>query len=715
MDWKKRIFRRPAVTTAWIAVLTAMSMLLGVGANLLHSADSLLETIDQHHTTIGVQTIEAGLTAMGNYQNLSVTLSKYELEELRALDSVEMVDLRTLTGAYIPELMGQVALMDWGTFCKTDVDIRNAETKTNDSYNEVVFVGTVVDTVVTDMGYVNEPPPIDCTEIGGSEMMYDMQCYAVVQIDEIISAHPDYEFYPSDMYTSYTGKVAMEINYYDLTPNAEEAVNPLEIGQQYIFTGAYRPMTSARSYGYFSWPRNEGEAYPWVSVGGRYTVPGAIITTSWCINQGDDWVIYKADEDMTPWEQRGLPVAMYCRDEMPYAAFSKFEGTVEEFLAENELWADTVAMYERQLRSFPIIGTEALETMYVFHQNEASLTSGRTFTQEEYDSGAKVCVISETVAMESGIQVGDTIHLSQYINGRSAEEGNTSLHTEGAVGSLNNPSAGRFPAREYVTENEEFTVVGIYQLQSSWDSSSFSITPNAVFIPQKAQIPGGFGGASYALFGGSNYNQGYGTSYANGSYGIYFSVKIKNGMMDEFLTQAAEIVPNRFHVFDQGYSAAVESVKAVQAEAWKLIGIASVGWLLLLALYLLLYQNREKQNLGIMRSLGARPEVCRNYLFTSGFLLASVGIVLGTLLSSAATRLVSDELAEFMLSAESMLALSGGQELGSEVMADILSRSELPMQTMLLLTAAQLALIALALYLHAAKNAKRIPRDLMAG
>ena len=145
------------------------------------------------------------------------------------------------------------------------------------------------------------------------------------------------------------------------------------------------------------------------------------------------------------------------------------------------------------------------------------------------------------------------------------------------------------------------------------------------------------------------------------------------------------------------------------------MGLAGLGWLLLMALYLLLYQNREKQNLGVMRSVGARSGQCRDYLFTSGFALAVVGIVLGTLLSSAATRLVSDELAEFMLSAESMLALSGGQELGGDVMADILSRSELPMQTLLLLTAAQLALIAISLYLHAAKTAKHSPRALIAG
>lgn len=716
MDWKIRIFRKPAVSIAWIAVLTAMSMLLGIGANLLHSSDSLLETIDRHHTTIGVQTMEAGLTAMGNYQNLSVTLNKSELRKLQELESVELVDLRTLTAAYIPELTSQLGLGKWGTLNQINYDSGKWETSMNESYNEVILTGVVEQCWQIDYPFSNPDNLFgyDLSSLGYEEPMTLQYLYALVDIEELVVAHPDYAFFPSEQYTLYEGKVFVEIPSY-----MGQGDDFMREGERYIFCGTYNPSCYGASLADDSpWPF-ENDYYPWLYVANRYNVPGTAFRTTHVLRDGDTLFYY---DHIKQEGYEGVPKtdAVNCFPITPITdhktpAVARIEGSVEEFLAEHPLWSEAVEDYTQMLHSFPVLGTEALETMYVFNRNEASMVEGRTFTPEEYDSAAKVCVISESAALTGGIRVGDTIHLSQFLNGKSAEEGNTSLHTEGAGGSLNNPSAGRFPPVEYVTENEEFTVVGIYQLQRSWDSSSFSITPNTVFIPQKAQIEGGFGGASFALFGGSNYNQGYGTSYVSGVYGIYFSVKIKNGQMDEFLAQADQIVPNRFHIYDQGFAAAMESVKAVEAEAWKLIGIASLGWLLLLTLYLLLYQNREKKNLGIMRSVGAGSQRCRNYLFTSGFLLAGVGIVLGTLFSSAATRLVSAQLAEFMLSAETMLALSGGQELGGDVMADILSRSELPMQTLALLTLVQLSLIAGVLYLHAAKTAKRIPRDLMNG
>ena len=152
---------------------------------------------------------------------------------------------------------------------------------------------------------------------------------------------------------------------------------------------------------------------------------------------------------------------------------------------------------------------------------------------------------------------------------------------------------------------------------------------------------------------------------------------------------------------------------AVEKEAWKLIGIASTGWLLLLTLYVLLYQNKERNNLGILRSVGGTPKQGRRYLFSSGFVLAAVGIAIGTLGSSFVTRLVSDQLAEFMVSEGTMQTMSGGMELGADTMAGILSQASLPISTQLTLAAVQLAIIAIFLWLHAAIISRQTPRKLM--
>ena len=143
MNAKIRLFRKPVTTVSWLAVLTAMALLLGIGANMLHSAQSLLDIIDQHHTTIAVQTLEPGLTPAGNWNKLSATLSEKEIYELENLDCVKDVDMRMLTGAYIPELSARLALAKgYGT--QTNYDAMMWDTTMNESYNEVILTGTAV-------------------------------------------------------------------------------------------------------------------------------------------------------------------------------------------------------------------------------------------------------------------------------------------------------------------------------------------------------------------------------------------------------------------------------------------------------------------------------------------------------------------------------------------------------------------------------------------
>ena len=707
MDAKKRLLRKPVTTVSWIAVLTAMALLLGIGANMLHSAQSLLDIIDQHHTTIAVQTLDPGLTAMGNYHKLGVTLSRSEIEALEALDTVEKIDLRTLTGAYIPELTAQMALTKWGHVCQANYDLRLSETAINEAYNEVVFTGEVE---YCWLQSYDEPWYVDMSRVGGTELMEAKHLRAIVNIDEILVAHPDYVFYPGEEEnTYYTGKILVDAYVYS---DSDEPC--FKEGETYIFSGLYDPMTSVLvdntpkavfdRYGM-------NPSFPTLTLGSRYDgAPGGRVYGSDCLMlENGQMIMYRR----IGWQdQLRQPLrAADARD--PVVVALKLTTSVDDLVASEPQWAETIDTFQKVLHAFPVLGTEALETMYIFNRNDASMVSGRMFNQEEYDSAARVCVISEAVANQAGIEVGDTLHFSQYICARSLDEGNQSVATRDAMTtSLNNPTIGRIPfPGGFKTEDEEFTVVGIYKLQRTWDSSAFSVTPNTIFIPQKAQTPGGYGGPSYTAFGNGIWE--FGESFPNGTYGVYLSVQVKNGQAEAFQAQADEVAPNNFHLFDQGYAAAEESVRQVAVEARKLIGIASIGWLLLLTLYILLYQNKERSNLGILRSIGGAPKIGRRYLFGSGFLLAAVGITIGTLGSSFVTRLVSRQLAEFMVSEGTMQAMSGGMELGAETMAQILGQASLPISTLLTLAAAQLAVIALSLWGHAAVISCQTPRKLM--
>lgn len=714
MDVKTRLFRKPVTTISWIALMLAMSMLLGVGTNLLKSASGLFEALDEHHTTIAIQTLEPGLTPSGSWEKLSATLSEKEILALEALDPVVDMDMRMLTGAYIPELDARVALINESDGQK-DYDWMQWDTYMNESYNEVILTGTV-----THSWYqkddVSSYELYDLSELGIEEPMGLIKFHAIVEIDEIIVANHEYQFFPSEDFPGCSGKIHVSVLAYHNDTNQDETENGetdeeacidnfFEVGSDYIFSGTYNPWVRGVDSD-DDYPEEIRDLYtPTLELGTTYAVPGETIKYTDCLWKGDSLIYYP--ETLTEWAWE-IPRIRYPSDKIMPAA-TKLTGTVEDLLETDKLWADTVELFEGTLHTFPVLGTQKLESMYAFNRNEAVFIEGRSFTQKEYDAGAKVCVIEESIAQRAGIHAGDQVRFSQFICGRSTWEGNMTLQMANDNGMLINPGVGRFPfGQGLVTEDEEFTVVGIYKLSRTWDSSSFSFTPNTIFIPQKAQIEGGYGGAT--TFTSSSDG---GKVNVNGTYGIFMSIIIENGRAEEFLELAQDVVPNDFYTFDQGYANAMKSVQAVEDEAWKLISLTAVGWILLLALYVLLYQNREAPNLGIIRSLGGSPRVAGQYLFRSGLAVSATGILIGTLISSGVTKLVSQQLAEFMLEIGTMNANSGGMELDVEAVSSIIRTTSLSVGDLLALAALQLVIVTAALWLHAQGISRKAPRKLL--
>lgn len=91
-------------------------------------------------------------------------------------------------------------------------------------------------------------------------------------------------------------------------------------------------------------------------------------------------------------------------------------GSVEDFLAspEADAWNDTLEQAKIRQQCVPVLGTDLLESMFSFHQQETTIVDGRSFTQAEYETGSRVCIISQTSALASGLQVGDSISLQPY-------------------------------------------------------------------------------------------------------------------------------------------------------------------------------------------------------------------------------------------------------------------------------------------------------------
>ena len=66
------------------------------------------------------------------------------------------------------------------------------------------------------------------------------------------------------------------------------------------------------------------------------------------------------------------------------------------------------------MRTIPVQPTDGTKLLMYFYNGEAQITEGRDITEEEYEDGAKVCLIPEMLAMRLGKKVGDTLTLPLY-------------------------------------------------------------------------------------------------------------------------------------------------------------------------------------------------------------------------------------------------------------------------------------------------------------
>ncbi len=742
MDIGKRIFRRPVITAVWLAVIMLASAIVGVGVSLFASAKGVPDALEKRQTTIALQNakLERGADGTFSFSPGRFLLYEEDIEYLRSLPQVKNVDLRYFSGAYIPALDARIGLEDFfGNF-------RN-EGKGSDSYRNVLILGTVER--VWEAPYESTAFN-DLSAFGHGARVGEKYCCALLNVDDVLSMHPDYPLFPKTVKDDalYTGKVRVRFPVFDETEGAF-----FKVGSRYVIYGEYDPVVCSMDED--PMPDQGVPLAPHIlyenAAGGLFS----------CFEEGDSLVCYRSEYELSintvpelipergedPAVDMGAETKLLTRENRtPVAA--EWTGTVEELL-EDPYWGALANRNEMSLHSFPVLGTNCIESMYSFVTGKSNIVEGRTFTKEEYETGAKVLILNESVARAAGLSVGDTLTVSQFRAAVGTEQGNSSVfssYDQIERSGENNPGLGQIPFyNEEPRAEESFTVVGLYRQENEWEDSLCSFTPNTVFMPRGAQISDALGGPSILLGYEEKTHTGY-TVDADGNIlesgtltveepiivpgmvnGLYLSIVLKNGSIESFTEQIAadseyvehEPVPGKiirtytkglgehtFLCFDQGYDNAKKAIDAIIASARKLALIAAFGAVLIFAAYMLLYQGLERKTLGVMRSLGAKQTEARRYLFVSGLILAVLGVVLGTALSGVVSELVSDRLAALTVS-QAKLSSSDG------LFSEMLTESKTEVWMLALAAAVEIAAAALALWVQAACTAKQTVRKLL--
>lgn len=449
-------------------------------------------------------------------------------------------------------------------------------------------------------------------------------------------------------YTSVlTGKVIRAIGlqkgYYDptgytinvqlITPTLEylERLN-LQRGQRYLIYGSnYHDLDwELRDHlaGIMVW-RDE-ETLPEWDISTFTTIEGYHGTTKYKCRIGD---LYHGLSD---WEMkmfRTITLTVNCTgaidSDQAIPSITPLEGTAEELLSSEagKIWAKYLYDIDINCHSFPIICTNNIESHAGFALNRASISHGRGFTNSEIQSGARVCVISDSLARAHNLHVGDKIELQYFVYALNSDR---QAYIHDGYGIVNPVSYTFHSDETELCESLEYEIVGLYEQTNPWGSvenDHYAFTPNTIFVPHDSVT----GTIDYSM-------QGQFMSL------VLHSDKLLDTQMLVIQSELDEI----FEYYDNGYNMVAASLAEFQAAAKRILPIGVVVYIIVIALYLFLFPARERRSLALMDSVGAGKLNRVMHIVTNATGISIPGSILGTLVAIAMWGRVAKSLGSWM-------------------------------------------------------------------
>lgn len=605
----KNAIRRPIVSVLGILLVVSMTAFLSVGIGQAYVANNTLKSIEDNFTTVALMTEkfrnQSNVTLQfGDKTQTQVTRQFPEkvvkfLEELpeKYPDLVKEVASPGLASAYVPSLT-----VDFYTHHPYE----NSVEKKNYTGAWARPSGTP---------YCCAMFEIELTEIGepfAEENFIEIsedQTYAVYEteyraqlkgnITSVIALHEGFD--------DPTGR-ELRVNLHVESFEALDALD-LKLGEKYL----------VYSYYYVDRVWKYGNDYVGCLVGDEIiyndnvyyvsrdgTVTPANITEKTYIGENGETVTCTPEEYA---RRYSLPSMVH----VPNGA--------EAFLASDDgaEWREQIENIEINEHAFPVIGVEKLGYITDFAREDVRIVEGRDFTSKELESGANVCVISETLAAMNGISVGDTIDLNYYLYDWSVEY---QWYLHEGMGIIE-PSANFHTSTTGMAETETYKVVGLYRDSSEWNYTSgdiYSFTPNTIFVPYSS------------VTGSMDYSD----------QGMFRTYVLKNGTINELQKEVALAgFDGLFVYYDQGYEVISQNLFAYDEVARQALAVGASSSLVLAALYFILFPLQQKKNVSIMYSLGTTRRRRMSHILGSNLCILLPGTLIGCVLSLVSWQAVS--------------------------------------------------------------------------
>ncbi|MEF2666870.1 MAG: ABC transporter permease [Oscillospiraceae bacterium] len=311
--------------------------------------------------------------------------------------------------------------------------------------------------------------------------------------------------------------------------------------------------------------------------------------------------------------------------------------TAQEVIDSTSSWRMAMESIQTNNHSVPVLAVDSVEGMLEFASGRTQITQGRSISQEEYRDGAAVCLISETLARESGLDVGDALPLSLY------EKEKNLVPT--MVGDSDPTAYYYLPQRGFQQETE-YTVIGLYRQSSEWGKTVASFTPNSVLTPKKS--------VTCAMETGSS-------AIEASPSGLWGTMILKNGTADQMESRLAENgLGGTVTYYDQGYSDIVESLDGYTRVSRTVLLVGLALWAVVLAAYCVLLPMQEGKTALRMWTLGAKRRDIAGQIWTPSALMAAAGTVIALAVSIPGMSWATDKI-QALTGSDLTLTVSTGQ------------------------------------------------------
>ena len=657
MNPMHQLTRRP-VKAAFGALLLALAgVILALSGGQFWAAVQTRAGVEETYTTVAVVTGgKRQLVSSGDivYEDIGPTYEANEFLKEAAQKGWNIIRGQAtmgLAGGYSPKLTPLT------TFYQMDVD--SSDTRI-DNDEDVPYNFAILE--------------IEITEVGEERVYYPREYDTGAFFNWVVSGKVLGVQAMNGDWNDPTGRNA---NFYlQITGESDAAGKALQAGQRIlVFTHNYRDLDfeqrcliaeDLRLSGYEVDPRSldiennliryadrttaititDGEGNPWPDDAPLYKDPVTgnestidlrrLNTIAFNVDDcSQPWTLYDEQWNVEEqkWEWTVQRVIAYDTD-YDLASFTILpEGvTAEEMIASSPTWQKAMESVRVSSHSVPVLAVNHLEALADFAAGTTMVTQGRSISQAEYDSGAAVCLVSESLARENGLNVGDVLPLSLYEYDQDLRY--SYIHEY-------NPRPSCYLPDQGFQQETEYTIIGLYRQSNEWVTTPTSFTPNSVFVPEKSVT----------------------CQTVTGNYGVWSSLILQNGTIDQVEARLEENdLGGAVTYYDQGYSDIVESLDGYTRVSRTVLYVGLALWAVVLAAYCVLLPMQESKTALRMWTLGAKRRDIAGQIWTPSALMAAAGTVIALAVSIPGMSWATDKI-QALTGSDLTLTVSTGQTM----------------------------------------------------